>query len=341
MDHTAFPDRIDRILVFAPDDTLLPFRGTSKAYFERCNRMLLSHVALTWVSRQTLSEEPVIQRHQYSTIDPEGAFILTSTTAPTRRLPFLPEHVKIIDLMSDGPRRQLLQLCTHLHTIRRRGSPGRMVVCLPSPATVVDYIDLRATPGEATMLVAPPDGPAERIVHLNAVGPLIPGGRISIPYGTVPNTFPVVVTLVLWPPCGTTVSAIPDLDVNLILIILRAIFIMWDEAAPVSVTVVGMENHLQSGVPLPNGEQFTNNLVDRFVARTGKHPDLFTLVPPLRAALDSGTRLITRTEWLQELGDRKDVLAEPASNAWSHVSGGEFDAIVTLGEHNHSAPEAE
>lgn len=308
MDHTAFPDIIDTILSRADVDTLLQFRGTSKAYLDRCNRLLLAHVAVAWLPREAVSTDPALKRHEYTIANGDGVFILTTLDPARRRLPFITELVPTLDIVCCAcPPPDLLERFTNLRTIRRRSRSARMYVSLPRPVTVVDIIDLFAAPKDTAWLVVPPDTCAEYIVHLN---PIARWRSITTPTSNAPPyVCAAVVTLVLWPPRAPT-SAIHDLDFVLLFIVLQGIFMRWHADAPMSLTIVGMESYLPPRTRLRSGEQFLNDMAEGYRAKWGRLPDLFTNTPRVRAALERGSRLISRKGWLLELGERRHVLGE-------------------------------
>lgn len=265
--------------------------------------MLLSHVALCWVPQKVLSKDPAIQKHQYKTANITGAFILMSVATPTRRLPFVPERVQILDIVGEQcPPPQLLRLFTQLHTTRRASHPGQKIESLPSPATVIDYVDYGGPLAMQNWAYIPPRGTTERIVHLRHSSPWTWAGNSDSRGPPEPYPFAGVNTLVVWPLPASDMS-FTDVFTALMFLVLRPMSIEWDGRAPISLTVVGVEKLFPARTPLRTAHQFWTEVGNRFSASSARRM-------LIRATLELCTRFLTHDEWLHELGDWKDVVAE-------------------------------
>ncbi|WOO81743.1 uncharacterized protein LOC62_04G005264 [Vanrija pseudolonga] len=130
LDYTAFPGIIDSIIAFAPVASLISLRGTSRAFRDRVDGLLLPHVALE------LGADSDIH-------------LVSAGRGPRTALPYRPEKVLTADLRVSDPSARLDGFSA-LRTLRRVGAG---VVAdlgdVPQVTTLVDFYDLREVrPGQ-------------------------------------------------------------------------------------------------------------------------------------------------------------------------------------------------
>lgn len=127
LDHSAYPGIIDLIIQVAPFPSLLALRRTSKSFRDLVDRRLLTHVELQYHDGGELSLRTVGGTHH--------------------RLPFKPELVHIADQVSETPyprQPHPYAAFTQLRTLRRHGDAiaADDAGLFPQVDTLVDFIHL-------------------------------------------------------------------------------------------------------------------------------------------------------------------------------------------------------
>ncbi|KAL1412308.1 hypothetical protein Q8F55_000052 [Vanrija albida] len=333
IDHTAYPHIISRIIDHASYSILLALRATSATYRDRVNGILLAHACLGFLPLSSVWPEERLNARKTipCRVAHDGIFTLSSGSRPTRRLPFVSQHVKILDLTcSMTPKHALLEFFNQVHTFRLTNFRNIGFRNLVEPAAVVSYVNnTRARPFNHPPA---PDGAAERIIHFKYSSDV--RGRpldrlMSVNRGFCPHT------LVLWPDDARLKMTDPRLLPELPMSAYAAILSHWTvDDPPMSLTVVGMEGHLHNGAQLPLVSKLWEQAAAmRLVPGSGpQHPPLPEKNVSRRLALEGMTRVITRNEWFEELGDRRRTLVKmPATidhECYPHI----LDLIIAVAD---------
>ncbi|KAL1412309.1 hypothetical protein Q8F55_000053 [Vanrija albida] len=302
--HTAYPHVITRILEHASIETRFAFRLTSRTYHYRVNQLLLEHACLDFIPLADLSDLPPPPVGGYHS--PPVEAILTSVSAPKRRLPFIPEWVGTLDLVASASAADHVGLFTHVHTIRRRNALSCWIdYYWPHPAVIVDYIDATDLTDGLSWLTPAPCETTHHVLHLKYCPALHERDLRAI--ATLPN-FSTPHTLVLWPDCTGTTQ--PQLDPKIVFAIMVTYFSLWTPSKPgPSMTIVGLEKQLaEAGTTLHPNDFWEQVAASVPASKHRQAPSFFGDQAPLRTALEQGTRFLTREQWWQELGGRKEVV---------------------------------
>ncbi|KAL1412316.1 hypothetical protein Q8F55_000060 [Vanrija albida] len=217
IDHTAYPHILDAVLAHSDLATLLAFRATSRGLLSRVNATLLAHAALRpWPG------------------DGSDAFVLTTPTAPARRLPFVPSAVRILDLVCDRAVPPGLAGQLSLHTLRRTG--GAWAHPPPPAETTVDYVPCYGSKERVRLVL----GTARAIVHLKYVHASVPTFDVRVEAALRH------LVVVLWPPEAERVMDPVGAAAALVAALARL-------GQPLELTVVGFERFSRDGGVVATG----------------------------------------------------------------------------------------
>ncbi|WOO81828.1 uncharacterized protein LOC62_04G005346 [Vanrija pseudolonga] len=313
LDHTAYPDILDRIIDLSPPEALASLRLASRYCRDRATAALLSHAVLEprWL------EAAVPPWHSDDASSWPYLFSLKG-----RWLPYLPHLVRTLDVRSDNhPSEELSGEFTSLDTLRRMrgayadpyddfGDPRGFTYppfFQPSAATVVDFVEapFGYTPGLDIAVHA-----SERyILHVDLIRTDEESHGLSIRNALQTPNF----TLVLWARDREPLE-FPRY------ILFEALFHFTrdlDAETPLCFTVVGLEDML----PEPNskyvwgrGENTQESLWDglmAFLADECGHCTpraAFWDDPVLAEEVGRGFRVLSREQWWEELGDRRELV---------------------------------
>lgn len=315
LDHTAYPYLIDDIVSFAPAPSLLALRGTSKAFQDRVDALVLQHAVLEFRADGNGPSMP----HGGGTaclvpLGPRVEPVRASASRPQLKpVLWMPEAVVALDLWTivstdkypvgwDAPSPASF---TALHTIRRAGRALGRDTRLRA-RTVVDYASHPVPKG---CLDIPPSCESY-VLHLNwreGTGlDLFTGPHIEARKGVKVDRYKLKkATIVLWPHGEAGVPQTLTMNGNVNLLAIAGIV---DNASM-------LRRYLRRGATLTlvGLEKVYRWHVDPEERSTARGPDTFEVFKanlrmgfPTQAEFDAvvaNIRSITLDEWYAELGE--------------------------------------
>lgn len=312
LDHTAYPDIFDRIVDQSPYETLLSFRLASRYCRDRATAVLLSHAVLEprWLEKAVPpwhSDDDSLWPYLFS---PGG-----------RRLPYLPHLVHTLDVRrSEHPSEEISNEFTALHTLRRmhdayddpynaRGEPKGLdhkPFFQPSAVTVVDFveeafcehnvyadtIDIALHARESYILHVNLTPTTDVLPTVNIRNALhTPNFTLVVWHGD-PIEFPRYV--LYWALFGFTRELSPQTELCLTVVGLEDTY-----PDPYATDVWGRGKNTQESL----WDGFMAFLADEYSPRAAFWDD-----PVLAEQVGRRFRVLSREQWWEELGDRKEVV---------------------------------
>ncbi|WOO81718.1 uncharacterized protein LOC62_04G005238 [Vanrija pseudolonga] len=306
LDHTAFPLLIDYIIGYADMDSLLAWRGTSRMYRDRINRLVFKHVVIPHI-------EPVGKGYAMTLGMIPEASARVPPLSLNRSLPFAPAGVTILDIprvhqsVTLSVAQELRDISakvvnferfTNLHTLRRSG--GRVTErgsnFVQTVTTVVDFPDQDLWEEKNKAIVYLPHHVRRYVLHLKWANKF----NTTIEFKSTRRIRDWVLVLHHAPCKGSTPGVPPDLER-----VIRQMARVFKSNRSSTVTFVGAEriNPRHFGAP---GAKNPAVSADRFKAAVERVwedlPDEFR--PP---TLDQRIQFLTYDDWLLTLGDKKDI----------------------------------
>ncbi|WOO81829.1 uncharacterized protein LOC62_04G005347 [Vanrija pseudolonga] len=335
LDHTSYPDILDRIISLSPDDVLPQLRLVSRYCRDAVDARRLSHAVLEANPRRDC---PPLFPSRSDDVDRSWPFLLSLAGT---RLPYLPHLVHTLDQRAAAHPSKQLSNDFSLHTLRRmRGAYVDPVGYLfpephfqPRARTIVDFIEV------IRVRFAEGDGPQARqyvdstlhatesyVLHLRVVHA---GARP--PAITVRNALGATrFTLVLWHGHDAPLE-LPHLGVYSAL---ETFLREWD-GGEVSITLVGMEVAAPESRPEASWaaggstaqalwDGWMAYLADEAYVEIDERPVFLrdaALVEQVRRVF----RVVTYAQWWAELGSRREVEGVwPTEASFEEDDDGEF-----------------
>ncbi|WOO81817.1 uncharacterized protein LOC62_04G005335 [Vanrija pseudolonga] len=297
IDHTGYPNIIDKIVNHSDADALLALRGTSQAFRARCDRLLFHHAVID-LSDEDKRRPPrtADDARNYRGTDDRVAKSVKSRSC-SGVLPPLYRKVRILDHVTEHhPPLPVARRFTQIHTLRRTNRAWALMgpaMFYPSDV-VVDFIDV-ATDLVGYMyrsVIKIPLKTERRVMHFHYDPAVDIERRIGIEvYNEVAGACDF--TFVLW------AESVPDAPPAFLSMALRSAVLtagdrLNDTLHPtLTITVV-----LQHGLDPAD--------MDRWFQRM-MQPRPYEYHVRDQKALRNAMRFITIDEWWAELGEAKDV----------------------------------
>ncbi|WOO81824.1 uncharacterized protein LOC62_04G005342 [Vanrija pseudolonga] len=308
IDHTSYPAIIDLVLSYASPQVLLAFRSTSKALQRRVDAPF-AHVVL---KPQVVG--PARKGVQSASIP----MVLSTPSSPPLPLPWFPFAVGVLDHWGDRSLQlRRLEHTPRLHTLRRFNHAVLVdTVGAQQPGlTLVDFINVTEWEWLASIQMPRPPGTTRSVMHLKYDGSMenVLFTQIMV-MDSADWEHSLEFVFVLWPTDDPNEDKPAAGRLEFLYSAILSSLAGWD-GQDITITVVGMEDadekEHRDADPDALWDHIPREMAYLWEDDDGDYDGTYSMAavsdPLLNAAARRVTRFLTREEWWNELGDKKEI----------------------------------